>query len=61
MNIYKLRSIGLRFFTGYGPMGRLDKAYYSFTKNISEGNPISVFNNGDTSRDFSYIDDIVER
>ncbi|XP_052074967.1 uncharacterized protein LOC127712522 [Mytilus californianus] len=59
-NIYKLRSIGLRFFTVYGPLGRPDMAYYSFTKNISEGNPISVFNNGDLSRDFTYIDDIVD-
>ena len=59
-NMYKLRSIGLRFFTVYGPMGRPDMAYYSFTKNIMEGKSINVFNHGKLSRDFTYISDIVD-
>ena len=58
-NLYGQKSIGLRFFTVYGPMGRPDMAYYSFTKNIHEGVPIKVYNYGDVSRDFTYIDDIV--
>ena len=58
-NLYKQQSIGLRFFTVYGPMGRPDMAYFSFTKNIMEGKPINVFNYGEVSRDFTYIDDIV--
>ncbi|MDT2808524.1 NAD-dependent epimerase [Vagococcus lutrae] len=59
-HLYKIPTTGLRFFTVYGPYGRPDMAYYSFTKNIIEGNPIKVFNNGDMERDFTYIDDIVE-
>jgi UDP-glucuronate 4-epimerase len=59
-NLHKQRSIGLRFFTVYGPMGRPDMAYYSFTKNIMEGRPIKVFNHGKLSRDFTYITDIVD-
>jgi UDP-glucuronate 4-epimerase len=59
-NLYKQRSIGLRFFTVYGPLGRPDMAYYSFTKNIMEGKPIEVYNYGKVSRDFTYIDDIVD-
>ena len=59
-NIYRLKSIGLRFFTVYGPMGRPDMAYYSFTKNIVAGNAIAVFNHGKLSRDFTYISDIVD-
>ncbi len=51
---------GLRFFTVYGPWGRPDMAYYSFTKAIIEGQPIKLFNNGDMGRDFTYIDDIVD-
>lgn len=51
---------GLRFFTVYGPWGRPDMAYYSFTKAILEGRPIDVFNQGNLERDFTYIDDIVE-
>jgi UDP-glucuronate 4-epimerase len=50
----------LRFFTVYGPWGRPDMAYFSFTKAILEGRPIDVFNNGEMQRDFTYIDDIVE-
>ena len=59
-HLYRLPCTGLRFFTVYGPWGRPDMAYYSFTKNIYEGNEIDVFNNGDMMRDFTYIDDIVE-
>lgn len=53
-------TIGLRFFTVYGPWGRPDMALFSFTKNIIEGKPITVFNNGDMLRDFTYIDDIIQ-
>ena len=51
---------GLRFFTVYGPWGRPDMAYYSFTKAILEGKPITVFDKGELKRDFTYVDDIVE-
>jgi UDP-glucuronate 4-epimerase len=57
--LYGMSQIGLRFFTVYGPWGRPDMAYWSFTKNILEGKPIRVFNNGDLQRDFTYVDDIV--
>jgi len=59
-HIYGLPSTGLRFFTVYGPWGRPDMALYIFTKNIFEGKPIPVFNNGQMKRDFTYIDDIVD-
>jgi UDP-glucuronate 4-epimerase len=59
-HLFQLPTTGLRFFTVYGPWGRPDMAYYSFTKDIIEENPIKVFNNGDMRRDFTYIDDIVE-
>lgn len=59
-NLYDLPCTGLRFFTVYGPWGRPDMAYYSFTKAIFEDKPIPVFNNGDMLRDFTYVDDIVE-
>jgi UDP-glucuronate 4-epimerase len=59
-HLFNIPTTGLRFFTVYGPWGRPDMAYYSFTKDIIEGNPIKVFNNGDMRRDFTYIDDIVE-
>ncbi|NLP15380.1 NAD-dependent epimerase [Acetivibrio saccincola] len=59
-NLYKIPTTGLRFFTVYGPWGRPDMAYFSFTKNIIEGKPIKVFNHGKMERDFTYIDDIVE-
>lgn len=59
-SLYKIPAIGLRFFTVYGPMGRPDMAYYSFTKNIIEDNTIKIFNNGDMYRDFTYIDDIID-
>jgi len=58
--LYGLDSIGLRFFTVYGPWGRPDMALFLFTKAIIEGKPIDVYNNGDMSRDFTYVDDIVE-
>ncbi len=58
-NIYGIPVTGLRFFTVYGPYGRPDMAYYSFTKAILEGTPIQVFGEGNLQRDFTYIDDIV--
>ena len=59
-NLYNLPCTGLRFFTVYGPWGRPDMAYYSFTEAIVKGETIKVFNNGDLKRDFTYIDDIIE-
>jgi UDP-glucuronate 4-epimerase len=59
-NLYKIPTTGLRFFTVYGPWGRPDMAAFLFTKAITEGNPIDVFNNGNMKRDFTYVDDIVE-
>ena len=59
-HLYKIPSTGLRFFTVYGPWGRPDMAPMIFTKSILSKEPISVFNNGDMSRDFTYIDDVVE-
>ena len=59
-HLYRLPTTGLRFFTAYGPWGRPDMAYFSFTKAILEGRAINVFNHGQMSRDFTYIDDITE-
>lgn len=59
-HLYNIPTTGLRFFTVYGPMGRPDMAYFSFTKNILAGETIKVFNNGEMMRDFTYIDDIVD-
>ena len=59
-HLYGIPSTGLRFFTVYGPYGRPDMAYFSFSKKIMEGEAIKVFNNGDMYRDFTYIDDIVQ-
>ena len=59
-HIYSIPATGLRFFTVYGPWGRPDMALFLFTKSILEGKPIKVFNHGEMSRDFTYIDDIVE-
>ncbi|MDB2414860.1 SDR family NAD(P)-dependent oxidoreductase [Rickettsiales bacterium] len=59
-HLYEIPATGLRFFTVYGPWGRPDMATYLFTKSIIEGKPITVFNNGDMRRDFTYIDDIVD-
>lgn len=58
-HLYQLPTTGLRFFTVYGPWGRPDMAPILFASAITEGRPIKVFNNGDMSRDFTYIDDIV--
>ncbi len=57
---FQIPMIGLRFFTVYGPWGRPDMAYYSFTKAILEGNPINVYDRGEVKRDFTYIDDIID-
>ena len=57
--MYRMPLTGLRFFTVYGPWGRPDMAYFSFTRKIIAGEPIPVFNHGDMRRDFTYIDDIV--
>jgi len=59
-HLFGLPVTGLRFFTVYGPWGRPDMAYFSFTRAILEGRPIDVFNHGRMQRDFTYIDDIVE-
>lgn len=59
-HLYRLPTTGLRFFTVYGPWGRPDMAYWSFTEAILAGKPIDVFNHGKMRRDFTYIDDIVE-
>jgi len=59
-HLYGIPTTGLRFFTVYGPFGRPDMAYFSFTKDIIAGKPIKVFNHGKMERDFTYIDDIVE-
>lgn len=59
-HLFKLPVTGLRFFTVYGPWGRPDMALFLFTKNILAQQPIDVFNHGHHTRDFTYIDDIVE-
>ena len=59
-SLYGLPTTGLRFFTVYGPWGRPDMAPFKFTKSILAGDPIKVFNHGNHSRDFTYVDDIVE-
>jgi UDP-glucuronate 4-epimerase len=59
-HLYKLPATGLRFFTVYGPWGRPDMSLFIFTRKILAGEPIDVFNNGRHSRDFTYIDDIVQ-
>ncbi len=59
-HLYDLPTTGLRFFTVYGPWGRPDMALFLFTKNILAKKPIKVFNYGNHTRDFTYIDDIVE-
>lgn len=58
--LFNIRSTGLRFFTVYGPWGRPDMAYYKFALSIINGRPIEIYNNGGMSRDFTYIDDVVE-
>ncbi len=59
-NLYGFPMSGLRFFTVYGPWGRPDMAYFSFTQKILAGEPIEVFGEGRMARDFTYIDDIVD-
>lgn len=58
-HLYDLKTIGLRFFTVYGPWGRPDMAMFLFTDAIINERPIKVFNHGDLERDFTYIDDII--
>lgn len=53
-------AVGIRFFTVYGPWGRPDMALFKFTKNILDDQPITVYNNGEMMRDFTYVDDIVQ-
>jgi len=60
-HISKIKNaVGLRFFTVYGPWGRPDMALYGFADKISKGEPITVYNNGDMKRDFTYVNDIVQ-
>ena len=59
-SLYNLPATGLRFFTVYGPWGRPDMALFLFTKSIIEGRPIKIFNNGNMTRDFTFIDDIIK-
>jgi len=59
-HLFRLPTTGLRFFTVYGPFGRPDMALFLFTKNILEGKPIQLFDFGRHTRDFTYVDDIVE-
>lgn len=59
-SLFALPTTGLRFFTVYGPWGRPDMALFLFTRNILEGKPIDVFNNGRHKRDFTYVEDIAE-
>ena len=57
--LYGIKTIGLRFFTVYGPWGRPDMAYFSFAEKIKNGKTIEIFNHGNHYRDFTYIDDII--
>jgi UDP-glucuronate 4-epimerase len=59
-NLHNITSIGLRFFTVYGPYGRPDMAPWIFTEKLSNNETIQVFNHGNSQRDFTYIDDIVQ-
>ena len=59
-HLYRIPATGLRFFTVYGPWGRPDMAPVLFARSILAGKPIKVFNNGNLSRDFTYVDDIIE-
>ncbi len=58
--LYKIRTTGLRFFTVYGPWSRPDMSLLKFAKNISENKKIDLFNYGNHTRDFTYVDDIVD-
>jgi len=57
-SLYKIPMTGLRFFTVYGPWGRPDMAYFSFSNKIVKGDTIQIYNHGDMERDFTYVDDI---
>lgn len=59
-HLYGINAVGLRFFSVYGPWGRPDMAYFSFTEAIYKGEPIKVFNYGKMKRDFTYVDDIID-
>lgn len=59
-HLFNIPTTGLRFFTVYGPWGRPDMAYYSFSEKLLKGESIQIFNNGNCERDFTYVDDIVE-
>jgi UDP-glucuronate 4-epimerase len=59
-SLYGLPQTGLRFFTVYGPWGRPDMAYFSFTQKIMRGEPIEVYGEGRMARDFTYVDDVVD-
>lgn len=59
-HLFDIPTTGLRFFTVYGPYGRPDMAYFSFTKSIFENKPIKLYNQGEMLRDFTFIDDVVE-
>lgn len=59
-HLYGINAVGLRFFSVYGPWGRPDMAYFSFTEAICKGQPIKIYNYGKMKRDFTYIDDIID-
>lgn len=59
-HLFRLPTTGLRFFTVYGPWGRPDMALFLFTRSILAGEPIKLFNNGNHTRDFTYVEDIAE-
>ncbi|MCL1889638.1 MAG: NAD-dependent epimerase/dehydratase family protein [Desulfovibrionaceae bacterium] len=59
-HLYRIPATGLRFFTVYGPWGRPDMAYFSFTQKILAGDPVRLFNHGRLQRDFTYVDDIIQ-
>ena len=59
-HLFKIPTTGLRFFNAYGPWGRPDMALFIFVRNIIEGKPINVFNNGQMVRDFTYVEDIAD-
>jgi UDP-glucuronate 4-epimerase len=59
-HLFGIATTAFRFFTVYGPWGRPDMAYFLFTRKILAGEPIELFNNGEASRDFTYVDDLIE-
>jgi UDP-glucuronate 4-epimerase len=59
-HLFSIPTTAFRFFTVYGPWGRPDMAYFLFTKSILDNKPIEIFNNGESFRDFTYVDDLVE-